>query len=112
MRDIIRGVLISLGAFVFSAAAIVLSTIEYKSPFLKMATYVIYCLAMLFLAAEVWFIVRFFRKATLKERLSSAAHQTTITARIYDDLTFRTIVSGSLSVIVNFLFVLTKALAA
>lgn len=111
MRQIIRGVLVTLGTFVFSAASVILSTSGYESLFLKAASCVIYAFALLFLTAEVWLVVRFFRKASLKERLTKAAHRTAVTARLCDDMRFRTMVFGSLSLMVNLFFVLTKALA-
>lgn len=111
MWEKIRGALILGLTIIFSLLAIVLSTLEYNSILGIVMSYATYCLAMFFIIVETWVLVQFFRKATLKKRLSDVAHRTEITARIYDDFTFRTIMSGHLSMLMNLFFVLTKAVA-
>lgn len=109
---IIRNVLIFLGAVFFSAASIVLCTTETGtgSPHAAV-TYAVYVLAAVFLGAFVRLSISFFRQGSPKKRLGAAARRTRLTARIYDDCTFRTVAAGHLSLAIGSFFALTKAAA-
>lgn len=102
---------IFLGALLFSAASIVLCTPWGEKILPKSLVYVIDCSAAVFLTAAVWQLALVFRKAALKDRFLRTVHHTQVTGRLYDDLTFRTMVLGYLSMGANFIFALTKAAA-
>jgi len=76
---------------------------------LRSAAYIVYGLAAAFVTAAVWLIVLFFRQDSIRQRISTAAHKTALSARIYDDYTFRTVIISYGSLIVNSFFALTKA---
>lgn len=107
----VQGVLIFLGAVIFSGASIILSMGAYEALLLNIVTYAVYCLAMVFLTAAVWRTVCFFREANPKKRLERAVRRTRVTARMYDDMAYRTMVSGHLSMFGNLFFGLAKAAA-
>lgn len=100
-----------LGAVLFSAASLVAVGTNWGSSLPAVVLYAIYVGAAIFLPLAIWAIVLAIQKSTPAETLLKVAHQTTFTARLWDDYTYRTVSFTYLSIVLNLFFAISKAAA-
>lgn len=100
-----------LGAALFSAASLAAVGTNWGDYLPAVVLYGIYIGAALFLSLAIWAMVLAVQKSTLSEALAKAVHQTTFTAKLWDDYTYRTVSFTHLSIVLNLFFAISKAAA-
>lgn len=101
----------SLGAVLFSAASLVAAGTTLGSCLPVVILYGIYVGAAIFLSLAIWAVVLAVQKLTPADALLKAVHQTSFTARLWDDYTYRTVSFTYLSLLLNLFFAIFKAAA-
>jgi len=100
-----------VGALLFSAASLVAVGTDFGEKLPAIITYILYVCAAITLTLAVWALVIFFQKHNLKDALHGIAHREKLTARLWDDYGYRTVVFGYCSLVLNIVFAVSKAVA-
>lgn len=98
-------------AVVFSAAALIAVTTDIGSTFPPAVLYGVYSCAGIFLFLTVWAVVPFCRRVSPKRKLMELAQGSTLTARMANDFSFRTLTFTYASFALNIAFALAKGVA-